>query len=160
MSLPARRSPVPTAAPRPFIGRAWDPFAELEEIESRTRELMERSWPGLGGDGGVWSPPVDIEETDDAWIVEADIPGVDKKDVDIEVRDSEVRVSGEIKERERQGILRRRARPVGHFEFRVALPGETDPDNVDASVKSGVLTVRIPKPQRSEPHRIEVREES
>ena len=146
MSLPARRSPMPT-------------FGELQEIHSRTRELMERAWPGLeAGEGGLWSPPVDIEETDDAWIIEAELPGVDKKDVDIEVHNSEVRISGEIKERERKGILRRRTRPVGRFEFRVALPGETDADKVDASMKHGVLTLRISKPERSQPHGIEVRD--
>jgi HSP20 family protein len=122
---------------------------------------MESAWPGLeGDDGGIWSPPVDIEETEDAWVVEAELPGIDKKDVDIEVNNSEVRISGEIKERERKGILRRRTRPVGRFEFRVMLPGETDADNVDASIKHGVLTLRIPKLEHSQPNRIEVREGS
>jgi HSP20 family protein len=163
MSLPARRSAMPASppAPAPFLSRVWDPFTELQEIQSHARELMERAWPGFAaGAGDVWAPPVDIEETDDAWIVEAELPGVERNDVDIEVRDSEVRISGELKERERQGILRRRARRVGRFEFRVALPGDTDADNVDASMKNGVLTVRIPKAETSEPHRIEVRDES
>jgi HSP20 family protein len=98
---------------------------------------MESAWPGRESGDGIWSPPVDIE-----------------------VHNSEVRISGDIKERERKGILRRRARPVGRFEFRVVLPGETDADNVDASMKHGVLTLRIPKPERSQPHRIEVKDGS
>jgi HSP20 family protein len=99
---------------------------------------------------------VDIEETEDTWIVEANLPGVDKKDVNIEVRESEVVVSGEIKERERKGILRRRTRPVGRFEYRVTLPGQTDPENVEAALDDGVLRIQIPKPEQARPHRVEV----
>ena len=84
---------------------------------------MQGVWSDTrAGNGAPWVPPVDVEETEDAWIVEAELPGVDKKDVDVQVRDSELTITGEIKERERKGILRRRTRRVGEFEFRVALP--------------------------------------
>ena len=113
--------------------------------------------PARGGNGGAsWSPFVDIEETEDAWIVEAELPGVDRKDVTVELRDSELEISGEIKERERKGILRRRTRRTGRFEFRVTLPGSTNPENVQANVKDGVLTVRIPKQEEASRRKIEV----
>jgi HSP20 family protein len=99
---------------------------------------------------------VDIEETDDAWVIEAEVPGVDRKDVNVELRDSELEISGDIKERERKGILRRRTRRVGRFEFRVTLPGSTNSENVQANVKDGVLTVRIPKQEEASRRKIEV----
>jgi len=134
----------------------WEPFRELEQLQEQTLELLENAWSGRPADGLTWTPPVDIEETEDAWIVEAEIPGVKRQDVNVETRDSELLISGEIKERERTGILRRRTRRVGEFEFRVTLPGGLDPNNVEANVDDGVLTVRIPKPEQARPQRVEV----
>jgi HSP20 family protein len=100
---------------------------------------------------------VDIEEAEDAWVVEADLPGVKKGDINIEVSDSELAITGEIKERERTGVLLQRARRTGQFEYRVTLPGDADTDNIDASLNEGVLTVRVPKPERAKPRRIEIK---
>jgi HSP20 family protein len=114
----------------------------------------------LGNGMAAWAPPVDIVETDDAWVVEAELPGVDPDDVSVEVRDSELSISGEIKERERAGILRRRTRRVGAFDFQVTLPGQADTEHVEATLRDGVLTVRVPKPEQARPRRIEVKPES
>jgi HSP20 family protein len=151
MALPVRRSQGSGSS----VAR-WDPFSELDELQSRTSQLIENLWTGAGTNGGIWAPPVDVEETDDSWIVEAELPGVDKKDVDVDVHGNELTISGEIKERERKGILRRRTRRTGRFEYRVSLPGEIDRDNVQASLDGGVLTVRVPKPEQERPHRVEV----
>jgi HSP20 family protein len=139
----------------------WGPLSELEQLQDRTVQLLENVWSGGGLSGAladprIWTPLVDIEETDDAWIVEAEVPGVRRKDVNVEVRDSEVVISGEIKERERKGIIRRRTRRTGAFEYRVTLPGPTDADKVEAKVGDGVLTVRIPKSEQARPQRVEV----
>lgn len=151
MALPARRSSTPPP-------ERWDPFRELEELHARIGQLMESNWAGLTGDAaGGWSPLVDIEETDDAWLVEAELPGVKQEDIDVEVGDSELTISGELKERERKGILRRRTRRTGRFDYRVTLPGEADAERIEASLDEGVLSVRIPKPERARRRRIEVR---
>jgi HSP20 family protein len=84
-------------------------------------------------------------------------PGVDRKDVNVELRDSELIISGEIKEKEREGILRRRPRKSGEFEYRVTLSGQTDQEHIDANLHDGVLTVRVPKTERAKPRRIEVK---
>jgi HSP20 family protein len=104
-----------------------------------------------------WSPPVDIEEQDNAYVIEAEVPGVDKKDVNIELVSNELMVTGEIKEREREGVLRKRTRRLGRFEYRVRLPEQVEGDNVEASLEDGVLTVRVPKVQQSERRRIQVK---
>jgi HSP20 family protein len=135
----------------------WDPFRDLEELQARTAQLIGSALPAaLVQDDGPWVPPVDIEETDDAWILEAEVPGVQRGDINVDFRDNELVITGEIKERERKGILRRRTRRVGEFEFRVTLPGDIDRERVDADLHDGVLTVRIPKPAESEPRRIEI----
>lgn len=152
MPLPVRRRDH-TPQPREL----WDPFREIADLQHRMSQLMDSVWPAGGLTDALWSPLVDIEETDDAWVVEADLPGVKKGDVNIDVSDSELAITGEIKERERKGILRRRTRRTGRFEYRVSLPGEADTENIDASLNEGVLTVRVPKPERAKPRRIEIK---
>jgi HSP20 family protein len=154
MPLPVRRRD--SAQARPI--QRYEPFRELEEIQEHLHDLLRSTWPQAAVDEAVrpWVPPVDIEETEDEWILEAELPGVDKRDINVEVRESEVVISGDIQERERKGILRRRTRKTGAFEFRVTLPGPTDPDAITADMKDGVLTVRIRKPEEARPRRIEV----
>jgi HSP20 family protein len=81
---------------------------------------------------------------------------VKRDDINVEMREGELAIWGEIKERERKGILRRRTRRVGNFEFRVTLPGQADTENIEATVDNGVLTVRVPKSEQARPRRIEV----
>jgi HSP20 family protein len=158
MATPVRRaeSRSPLAAPSALAGLS-SPAGELEELHQRMDQLMQGLWSAAPGNGDrAWTPLVDIEETEDAWIIEAEVPGANRKDINVEVRDNEVSISGEIKERERKGLLRRRTRRVGRFDFRVAIPGGTDPDGVEATVDDGILTVRVPKPEQTRPRRIEV----
>ena len=134
--------------------QGWDPFRELDDIHQRVSKLLES---GVG-DGLVtgWVPAVDIEETDEAFLVEADLPGVRRDDVTVELQDNELRIHGEVKERERTGILRRRTRRTGQFDYRVVLPGEVDADNVEANLQEGVLRVVVRKTEHAKPRRIEI----
>jgi HSP20 family protein len=129
----------------------WDPLRDLADLQERLTGMIEP-----GGTPATWTPPVDIVEDDDAWTVEAELPGVDRKDINIELRDNELEISGEIKERERKGILRRRTRRAGFFNYRVTLPGPVDAGNVDAKLDGGVLTVRVPKPEQARARRVDV----
>jgi HSP20 family protein len=101
--------------------------------------------PVMPGAAGRWVAPADIEETDDAYLIEAELPGVRPEDVDMSLRGNELRITGEIREKERTGILRRRMRRFGQFELVVTLPGEVNPDNVEAHLNDGVLMVRVAK---------------
>src|SRR4051812_39668902 len=113
MTLSVRRREQAGSAP----GAVWEPFRELDELQRQTADLMKTVWSGVRADEAQpWVPSVDVEETDDAWIVEAEAPGVRREDVSVEVDDSELVISGEIKERDRTGILRRRTRRTGRFE--------------------------------------------
>jgi HSP20 family protein len=97
-----------------------------------------------------------IEETEDSWLLEAELPGIKSDDIDIEAHDNEIQITGEIVEKERAGILRRRTRRVGRFEYRVTLPGPIDPDTIDASLDDGILRVTVPKPDQVRPRRVDI----
>ncbi|MGO9490536.1 MAG: Hsp20/alpha crystallin family protein [Solirubrobacteraceae bacterium] len=159
MALPATRNEPSsqTLQHSPPVQR-WEPFRQLEQMHEQMERLMDDVWPPLApGNGGTWVPLADIEETDDAWIVEAELPSVDRKDVNVELRDSELVISGEVTEKERKGVMRRRTRRMGRFEYRVDLPGQPDTEHVEAKLHDGVLTVRVPKAEGSQRRRIDVK---
>jgi HSP20 family protein len=150
MTLPEQRS-ARTIEP-------WEPLRDIENVANRMRHMLEETFGNLPAgitDLATWSPPVDIEETDEAYIVEAEVPGVKKKDLNIEIMGNELTISGEIKERKREGVVRRRTRKAGSFFYRVVLPENVDADNMRADIQNGVLTVRLPKSQRMLRRRIE-----
>jgi HSP20 family protein len=131
--------------------RRGDPLAEFEQLQEQMGQIINSFLRGEQNPGGAsqapfWVPAADLEETDDAYVLELDLPGVRKDDV------------GEIKQKERTGILRRQMRRVGQFQYVVALPGDIDPEQVEASLHDGVLAVRLGKAATSQPRQIEVRE--
>jgi HSP20 family protein len=125
------------------------------------RRMLDQTFGGFGlqpllTEVAGWTPPVDIEETDDSYVIEAELPGVKEKDVDIEHVGSEISVTGEIKERDRKGVLRRQTRRTGRFEYRVRLPEQVDAEKISAEFDKGVLEIRIPKPEERKPQRIQI----
>jgi len=147
MTLPMVRN-----RPTTLLTRRWDPYLELEGLYEQMNQLMT----GIAGDMPI-ATPADIEETDDAFIVEIDLPGGKREDIQVEVHQRQLRVTGEIKERERKGILRRHNRPVGQFDYAVSVPGDIDPDRVDATLAHGVLTVHLTKASSSRPRHVEIK---
>jgi HSP20 family protein len=132
----------------------WDPFRELDELYDRMNHLWENNVTTDGVER--WVPAADIVESDDSYLIEMDLPGVDQDDVDIEINGRELTVSGEVKEKERAGILRRRTRKVGEFSYSVTLPMEIDADAVTAHLDNGVLSITVPKSQRAKSRRIAI----
>ena len=136
-----------------------EPLSELEQVTETMRRMLEQTF-GFGGaqgdQGAIWIPSVDIEEEDDAYVVEAELPGVKREDVNLEIVGNELSITGEIKERERKGIVRRQTRRVGRFAYRVTLPEHVGADKVNAKLDNGILTVRVPKAERAQRRKIEV----
>ncbi len=152
--LPERRSRL---APE-----RWEPLREFEQVTDRMRRLLDQTfggfdWPSALMETGGWSPNVDIEESDDAYVVEAELPGVKRDDVSIELVGNELAITGEVKERRREGAVRRQTRRTGRFDYRVTLPDHVDADRIEANLTEGVLTVRAPKSERAQRRRIEVK---
>jgi HSP20 family protein len=121
----------------------WDPQSELQELRVQLGRLLGAP-VDLALPSG-FTPAADIEETDDAYIVELDLPGVGKKDVDVSMSGQVLTIRGERKEKERVGILRRRVRKVGEFSFEVQFPQPVKEDDLTANLDDGVLVVRVPK---------------
>ncbi|MCW2686000.1 MAG: heat-shock protein Hsp20 [Mycobacterium sp.] len=148
MTLPVQRSSSP-----------MDRFRQIRGFDDLYSE-MDRLVQSVIGSvaSNAWVPAADLTETDDAYVVEIELPGVKREDINVELNGNELVVTGELKERERKGLLRRRTRRVGEFEFRAMLPGDVRDDDVEASLSSGVLTVRVPKAQSTRSSRIDVTE--
>lgn len=160
MALPVSRPSGRSQAALQRSQRRGDPFQAMEDVYDRMGQLMQGFFGEsgqLGFAGGRWTALADIEETDDAFIVEIDLPGVRAEDVNLELRNNELRISGEVREKERVGVLRRQTRQVGQFDYVVGVPGDIDPDKVDASLSDGVLAIRLGKSTASKPRRIEVK---
>lgn len=137
-----------------------DAQREIAELRDRLDRAVDSIWQTSGAllePASGWLPAVDVEEADDAWIVEAELPGIKEKDVALELHGSELSISGEIEERRRGGILRRKARRVGRFDYRVNLPGVSDTEDAQATLEHGVLTVRVPKPEHAKRRRVQIR---
>jgi HSP20 family protein len=141
-------------------GRRGDPLAELED---RMGDLIQSFFadPFAAAPAvvpvPVWVPAFDIEETEDAYILEMDLPGVKPEDVNMELREGNVlRITGNYHERERTGTMRRQGRRGGDFEYDVVLPGDVNAEQIDATLEDGVLTVRLGKAQ-PQARRIQVR---
>ena len=137
----------------------WDRFSELEDVRRQMDRVFDEfmSRGPLAARADAWRPLVDVEETEDAWIIEADVPGAKREDITVELQGDELAVHGEIKERERVGILRRRTRRTGQFDYRVRLPGDVAEEGIEADLDGGVLTVRVPKSERARRRRIEIK---
>jgi HSP20 family protein len=138
-----------------------DPSREFEDIYNRMGQLVNMAFGDLGT--GLladvpWSPLADVSETDDSYLVHVELPGVRKDQVDVQLQDRELVISGEIKEEQENGKRRRSSRRTGRFEYRAMLPGDIKPDQVSAQLADGVLTVTVPKSEAAKPRRIEVGE--
>ena len=149
MALPIRRSQEDVTR--------WDPLSDINRLNEQLRDYLGRwsSLPSLLGEG--FTPLADLEETEEAYVVEVELPGVKGDDIEVEVAGRRLTVSGERKERERVGVLRRQTRTVGRFHYEVVLPGEVDEESIEASLDKGVLTVRVPKAEAERPKRIPVK---
>jgi HSP20 family protein len=136
-----------------------DPSREFEDIYDRMGQLMNFAFGdlGLAGPGSApWSPLAEVSETDDAYLVHVELPGIRKDQVDVQLADRELVISGDIKESE-DGRRRRSSRRTGRFEYRTYLPGDVKADQVSARLADGVLTVTVPKSEAAKPRRIEVK---
>ena len=141
-----------------------NPTREFEDIYDRTGQLMDFAFgltPAALADM-PWVPLADLSETDDAYVVKAELPGVNKDQVNVQLQDREIVISGEIPEPETgdgKGDGTRRhhgTRRTGRFELRTYLPGDVNADAVAAQLSDGILTVTIPKSEAAKPRKIEI----
>ncbi|MFQ5801510.1 MAG: Hsp20/alpha crystallin family protein [Candidatus Methylomirabilales bacterium] len=141
----------------------WDPFQDLITLQDRMNQIFEQTLARSRGDregvmASSWSPPVDIYETAESLVLRAELPGLSKEDIDIQVRDNRLTLKGERrheKEVKQENYLRVE-RAYGAFQRAFALPMDIQPDKIRAAFKDGVLEVNIPKAETAKPKHIKV----
>jgi HSP20 family protein len=136
----------------------WEPGRELASLQSEMNRLFNGFFDGERDVARRWTPAMDLMEAQDHLLLKADLPGLSEDDVQIEVQDNVLTVSGERKaEREDKGEgYYRVERAFGSFSRSLTLPDGVDADQIDASFDKGVLQVRIPKPEERKPRRISI----
>jgi HSP20 family protein len=107
----------------------------------------------------AWAPAVDIKEEDGAYVLHADLPGVDPKDIELNMENGRLTLRGErrLENPEENGNYRHIERVFGTFDRQFMLPDTADSEHISAKYTNGVLEVRIPKQEKVRPRRIEVR---
>jgi HSP20 family protein len=140
----------------------WQPAGELNTIQNEMNRLFDTLFDtparGNGSTAPRWIPPMDLVETADEFVLRADLPGLTESDVNIEVEENVLTVSGERRaehEHRDEGYYRVE-RATGAFSRSLTLPEGIDPESVRASVDRGVLEVRIPKPEERKPRRVSI----
>ena len=141
----------------------WNPLNELSEIQNKLTSLIGRSSGRSNGDNDLgfpeWAPLVDVTEDDNEFLIKAELPQVDKKDVKVLIENGVLQICGERKfEKEEKGKKYHRIeRSYGSFERSFTLPESSKPEDMTAEYENGLLTVHVPKDKEAEPKRIEVK---
>ena len=144
----------------------WDPVREIDTLQGEMNRLFSTFFDtptqARGGNGGSgarrWIPAMDLVEAGEHFVLKADLPGVTESDVNIEVENNVLTVSGERKtehEEKHEGYYRLE-RATGAFARSLTLPEGIDPDAVTATFDNGVLEVRIPKPVQAKPRKVQI----
>ncbi|HYB31395.1 MAG TPA: Hsp20/alpha crystallin family protein [Solirubrobacteraceae bacterium] len=143
----------------------WEPARELHSMQNEMNRLFNTFFdsPSAGTNGGRtplrrWVPAMDVVQTDDHFVLRADLPGLTEKDVNIEVEDNVLTISGQRKaehEQRKEGYYRLE-RSSGAFTRSLTLPEGVDAGAIQAGFENGVLEVRIPKPEQHKPRKVQI----
>ncbi len=141
----------------------WEPVRELSTLQTEMNRLFNNLFDTPLPNGGQsairrWIPPMDLVETDDDFVLRADLPGLSEGDVNIELEDNVLTVSGERKSEheERKEGYYRVERASGGFSRSLTLPEGVNASAIKASFDKGVLEVRIPKPEERKPRKVAI----
>jgi HSP20 family protein len=140
----------------------WEPIAELNTLQNEMNRLFNTFFDQPTGRGAVpgrrWIPAMDLVETDDHYVLRADLPGLTEQDVNVELLDNVLTISGERKaEHEtRQEGYYRLERGFGAFSRSLTLPQGVVPEGVQAHFDRGVLEIKVAKPEQKKPRQVKI----
>lgn len=140
----------------------WRPYRELATLQDEMNSLLDTFFGRTQPEEGttrLWDPRVDIHETKDGFVVEVELPGVNKEDVRITVHDNTLTIEGEKKypHADQKGCeCHRQERIFGRFQRSFALPSAVDADKIEAHFEHGVLSVHLPKKEVARPREIPI----
>ena len=141
----------------------WDPFRNVATLQDRINRLFEDSFPRSRDiDENIsmcdWKPSVDIYETEEGIVIKAELPGVNKEDVSVEVKNNILTLKGErfVDKEIDEDKYYRRERCFGTFHRTFTLQDTVLPDKIKAKFRNGVLEIEVPKPEEEKPRQISV----
>jgi HSP20 family protein len=141
-----------------------NPWRNLSFLQDQINRMFWEAFPEPRGEEdevclGTWYPSVDIHETDEAIVIQAELPGLEKEDIVIEIKENILTLKGErTEDREtKEENYYRQERRSGKFHRSFTLPAVIDPGNAVAKYKAGVLEVKIPKTEEQKPKEIEIK---
>lgn len=142
----------------------WDPFRDVAALQDRINRIFSESFGSARemddeGDLYDWRPPVDIYETAHDFILKAELAGVVKEDVSVEVKDNVLTLKGErlLDPEVKNEQYYRKERAFGKFQRSFTLQESINPEQVKASFKNGVLTIAVPKPTKEKSKQVTVK---
>lgn len=145
------------------LTRYQSPVRDLGTLQDEVERMFRSFFPSLGGEAatsaGAWSPALDVEENEDAFVLHVELPGVRPEDVEVSMEENVLIITGErnfYADRDAD-TFRRVERRFGRFYRAVRLPDRVDSGHVDATYENGLLTIRVPKAEEAKPRRIEVK---
>ena len=141
----------------------WDPTREVDVLQNDMNRLFDAFFQGRGGNRAPsgaqrWIPPIDLTEVEGEYVLRADLPGLTQEDIDIQVKDDVLTISGERQSEHHdngEGFYRVE-RSFGRFARSLDLPTGVDATSVSAEFDNGVLEVRIPKPKERQPTKVQI----
>jgi HSP20 family protein len=136
----------------------------LNDLQHEIDRVFNRFFPSQSqsdsdsSQQAVWAPRTDLVETDDAYRMHLDVPGVNKDDLKINFKDNQLTISGEraSKQTDENEEYVRVERSFGHFYRSFTLPRTVNAENISASYEDGVLTIHVPKTEEVKPRQIEI----
>lgn len=141
----------------------WNPMRDMFSLSDRMNRVFDGFfYPTTRDDESMsmwdWNPAVDIYDEKDHIVIKAEIPGVDKKDITVDIKDRVLTLKGERSSdnEEKKDNFYRRERTFGKFERSFSLPAQVDLDKVKADYKDGILKIEIPKPEGQKPKQITI----
>ena len=136
----------------------WDPFRDLTALQSEVNRLFSRAGAGDAVDRQSWTPSIDVVESDDDIKLKAELAGMNPDDINIEVQDNVLTLSGErhFEEEVKEDKYYRIERRYGSFSRSIALPQTVDESKIEANYENGVLEVTVPKTEIAKPKKINV----
>jgi HSP20 family protein len=136
----------------------WDPFRDLTALQNEVNRLFTRATGGEVAERQSWTPAIDVVETDDAIVLKAELAGMKPEDINIEMQDNVLTVSGErrFEEQVKEDKFYRIERRYGSFSRSLALPPAADESKVDAKYDNGLLQITVHKTGIAKPKKITV----
>jgi len=142
----------------------YEPWNLLNQLHHEIDSLFENRLARSNGEGGAiaatsdWTPAVDIKEEKDRYVIHADVPGVDPKDIEVDMENGVLTIKGqrESQNKEEREGYKRVERVRGSFFRRFSLPDTVDAEKISAKAKNGVLEVVVPKHEKIQPRKITV----